>query len=200
MFLSRELQDSFISILDNKDDFRITDCCLIQHANSMVSVMFYNNNLINVRDPYFVNLTFVKDMKNFMFLKDSVYRKLNILLYVGNKVRSGTINDITKVFKDNEKLANTSKRSTNDKRRKAKVKTYANIDNLYLLIKILPFECNQLHAHEGKVSVESSYKKLKIVNEEDTKQSNQYMFSVNSNFKNHTIFTNILGPKNMRCP
>ncbi|CAI8496998.1 unnamed protein product [Hanseniaspora opuntiae] len=194
-FLSRELQDSFISILDNKDDFRITDCCLIQHANSMVSVMFYNNNLINVRDPYFVNLTFVKDMKNFMFLKDSVFRKLNILLYVGNKVRSGTINDITKVFKDNEKLANTSKRSTNDKRRKAKVKTYANIDNLYLLIKILPFECNQLHAHEGKVSVESSYKKLKIVNEEDTKQSNQYMFSVNSNFKNHTIFTNILGPK-----
>lgn len=193
--LSRELQDSFIGILDNKDDFKITDCCLIQHANSMVSIMFYNNNLINMSDPYFVNLTFVKDMKSFMFLKDSVFRKLNILLYVGNKVRSGIINDITKVLKNKEKLANTSKRGTNDKRKKAKFKTYSNIEDLYLLIKILPFDCSQLYAHEGKVSVESSYKKLKVFNEDDTKQSNQYMFSINSTFKNHSILTNILGSK-----
>lgn len=194
--LPRELQHSFINLLDNKDDFEVTDCCLIQHANSMVSIMFYNNNLINVRDPYFVNLTFVKDMKMLMFLKDSIFRKLNLMLYIGNKVRAGTINDIKRVFKENEKLASTSSnRSTNDKRRKAKIKTYSNIDDLFLLIKILPFECNQLYFHEGKVLVENSYKKLKLLNEKDTKQSSQYLFSINSNFRNHTIITNILGPK-----
>lgn len=192
--LSKDLQTSFIKMIDNKDELKNTECCLVQHANSMISIMFYNSNLINLKDPSFVNLTYVKDIKSLKFFKDLIFGKFNLLLYVGNKVRSGTIDDINNVIKKGNKLNSSLslKYNEDDKKKNMKVKTYANINELALLIKILPFECSNLYVFEKKLKVESDYKKMKILNDKDTKHSDEYLFYVNNNFNNNSILTNIL--------